>query len=326
MESVLAQTYTNYEVILVDDGSTDGSGEICDQFARLDSRIQVHHKPNGGLSSARNHGLHYVTGELLMFIDSDDWIDSDCVSLCVKEIRGQCVDCVLFPYTREFKDKSKVNFMLGNVSRRVCKDEVCKRLFGPLGSMVNRPHLMDDLNMAWAKMYYTKFTDGLQFLPKSFIGPAEDLAFNAELFLQMQSFSYIVSTSYHYNKMNEQAITATYDKNILPTQQNVYLHLSRLIQKYRLDDTYSLALSNRKLLGFFVLGLNIVRSSYSFRQKNIHMKALFLSTEIQQRFSNVKLDEFNIIWKVVLKLCRYKQSFIVLVIFLCADRLKAYLK
>lgn len=75
IDSILAQTFTDFELLLIDDGSTDGSGAICDEYAALDSRVRVFHKPNGGVSSARNLGLDNARGEWITFIDSDDWID-----------------------------------------------------------------------------------------------------------------------------------------------------------------------------------------------------------------------------------------------------------
>lgn len=77
VESVLCQTYTNLEIILVDDGSPDGSGKICDDFAARDRRVKVIHKENGGLSSARNAGLDIARGEYITFVDSDDWVEPD---------------------------------------------------------------------------------------------------------------------------------------------------------------------------------------------------------------------------------------------------------
>lgn len=77
VDSILNQTYQNLEVILVNDGSTDGSDGICDAFAQKDSRIRVIHKENGGLSSARNAGMDAAVGEYISFIDSDDWIEQD---------------------------------------------------------------------------------------------------------------------------------------------------------------------------------------------------------------------------------------------------------
>ncbi|MDY5570330.1 MAG: glycosyltransferase [Candidatus Cryptobacteroides sp.] len=75
VDSVLVQTFTDFECLLIDDGSKDRSGEICDEYARKDSRVKVFHKENGGVSSARNVGLDNARGEWITFVDSDDWID-----------------------------------------------------------------------------------------------------------------------------------------------------------------------------------------------------------------------------------------------------------
>ena len=77
IESVINQTYGDFELILVDDGSTDGSGIICDNYASKDNRIIVLHKTNGGLTSARNAGLSTASGEWIMHLDGDDWIEPD---------------------------------------------------------------------------------------------------------------------------------------------------------------------------------------------------------------------------------------------------------
>ena len=77
VESILKQTYTNLEILLVNDGSTDTSGELCDQLAQRDQRIRVIHKENGGLSDARNRGIKEASSNLIGFIDSDDYIDQD---------------------------------------------------------------------------------------------------------------------------------------------------------------------------------------------------------------------------------------------------------
>lgn len=79
IKSVLRQTYTNIEILLIDDGSTDGSGQICEQYQKIDERIQVYHKKNGGLSDARNYGIDRATGRYITFIDSDDYITDDCI-------------------------------------------------------------------------------------------------------------------------------------------------------------------------------------------------------------------------------------------------------
>lgn len=89
VDSVLAQTFSDFELILVDDGSTDHSGAICDEYARQDERVRVIHKENGGSSSARNAGLHKATGEYIYFADSDDYLREDLLETVVPYLNGE---------------------------------------------------------------------------------------------------------------------------------------------------------------------------------------------------------------------------------------------
>lgn len=101
VSSILSQTYTNIEIILVDDGSNDSSGTKCDDLAHKDSRIKVFHKINGGLASARNTGILLCSGEYLCFVDSDDWIAPDTIEYCVSliSINDETIDVVEYGMT-----------------------------------------------------------------------------------------------------------------------------------------------------------------------------------------------------------------------------------
>ena len=91
IDSILAQTYQNIEVICVDDGSTDNSPQICDEYEKKDNRVKVLHIPNGGVSNARNIGLNVARGKKILFVDSDDWIDEEHIaSLVPKENEDAC--------------------------------------------------------------------------------------------------------------------------------------------------------------------------------------------------------------------------------------------
>lgn len=102
--SLLAQTYRNIEIILVDDGSTDSSGELCDQLACWDSRIRVLHKANGGLSDARNHGLREASGEWISFIDSDDYVSPVFIEALLGAVLECGCDIAAIPFGKPFKD------------------------------------------------------------------------------------------------------------------------------------------------------------------------------------------------------------------------------
>lgn len=99
IESLIAQTYKNTEIILVDDGSKDRSGEICDEYAEKDDRIRVYHKQNGGLSSARNHGLQHATGEWIMHVDGDDWIEQDLLELLLNKAQETDADIAMADFS-----------------------------------------------------------------------------------------------------------------------------------------------------------------------------------------------------------------------------------
>ena len=108
VDSILNQSYEDFEVILVDDGSPDRCPEICDEYARRDSRVRAIHKPNGGASSARNVGIRAARGTWTMFVDPDDWIDRDTLRGLLS-VAGEDVDCVIsgkrFVYENTEKNK-----------------------------------------------------------------------------------------------------------------------------------------------------------------------------------------------------------------------------
>lgn len=96
IESVICQTYKNLELVLVDDGSSDNTLQLCRSYADADSRIKVIHKENGGHTSARNEGLKNAAGEYIVFLDSDDWLDPMTLELCRAEIKKNSPDAVIF--------------------------------------------------------------------------------------------------------------------------------------------------------------------------------------------------------------------------------------
>lgn len=145
IESLINQTYHNIEIILVDDGSLDKSGEICDEYAKRDKRIIVIHKENGGLSDARNRGLDIAKGDYIMFIDSDDWIEEDSCETLNRLAFEYNADIVVFGLNTVFSsgktirskkgltglaDKNMcMKFLIYNVSKGGIFNYVCNKLY-----------------------------------------------------------------------------------------------------------------------------------------------------------------------------------------------------
>lgn len=117
LDTILAQTFSDFELLLIDDGSKDNSGKICDEYAGQDTRVKVFHKENGGVSSARNFGIHNATGKWLVFVDADDWIDQDYLECLYPKNENELVCCsfVLNDETEE----SSWNVFLSNCENTI---------------------------------------------------------------------------------------------------------------------------------------------------------------------------------------------------------------
>lgn len=108
IDSVLAQTYKDFELLLIDAGSTDSSGAICDEYAKKDGRVRVFHKENGGLTSARNAGLVVASGEWIMHVDGDDWIAPDMLQQMLQRADAEGIDVVIGDFAFTFPDREEI--------------------------------------------------------------------------------------------------------------------------------------------------------------------------------------------------------------------------
>jgi len=157
IDSIINQTYRNLEIILVDDGSPDKCPDICDEYAKLDSRIKVIHKKNGGLSSARNAGLDIATGEYIAFVDSDDFVDYD------------MYENMLYRIKKENADIAICNF--DNVDEYLCSIDELNSISPIKDNIYNKLQLFEYLGqpnywywvVAWNKLYKKDIFKELRF-------------------------------------------------------------------------------------------------------------------------------------------------------------------
>lgn len=185
LDSILAQSYSNLEVILVDDGSPDQSGEICDEYARRDKRIRVIHQINQGVSAARNAGLAVATGEWIGFVDGDDWIDPEMYEYLhelVSKYHSSFAQCGFF---LEYPSESKKVYTADSVICIKLKEHSCLQLLYKYFSY-----------SSWCKLFRRSDIFRLQFDLKYPI--EEDLLFNLNFLSQCGEIVIGSKAGYHY--------------------------------------------------------------------------------------------------------------------------------
>ncbi|MCR5043472.1 MAG: glycosyltransferase [Bacteroidaceae bacterium] len=252
--SIVAQTYKAWECILVDDGSTDGSGDICDEWAKKDGRIRVVHQENGGVSNARNKGVEEARGESIVFVDSDDTIGAEHLwrlanaadaDLVVSGIRQICQD----EQTDEMKPKTNKNFVLNKDSLTDFVDLNDKfLLYGPVAKLYKTSTL---------KKHAIRFPVGCNY--------GEDLQFNLQYLEYVKTITQVDDVSYFYRRGTEtlstkarpnqffqdyeqwQMLRAFYEKRDLWSQLSKELLYKRL-WGIIYDGIFSTATSNKQIL------------------------------------------------------------------------------
>ena len=226
VESILAQTYKNFELFLVDDGSPDKCGEICDEYAKKDKRITVIHKENGGLSDARNAAMDKVHGEYLTFIDSDDFIHEDYLKrmvYCVKKFDADIVQC---DFTRDRESLGCQNQT--NKFIKLNNDEILREYL----------HFKAPKVFAWGKLYKTSLFNGIRF-PFGLID--EDNFTTYKLFYLSKTFVKINHGLYYYRVNQNSIMHMSFSKRkfgILDSTQEIRDYLCKKTNAFDYDIDY----------------------------------------------------------------------------------------
>ena len=198
LDSVWAQTFRDYELILVDDGSTDGSGDICDEYAQKDVRIRVVHKENGGLVSARKAGFEASCGDYISNIDSDDWVEPNHLEMLFEEIERTGADiCQSGHFVNDDNNETKVENRPTSQNPQLMISDF----------MMGKVH-----SGLWVKLINRKLYEqpNFRFPPCDF---NEDLHTSISLLMSANKYSYVPACTYHY-RVNPMSMTKKLSKEI----------------------------------------------------------------------------------------------------------------
>lgn len=252
IDSVINQTYKNLEIILVNDGSTDNCGNICDQYKKIDKRIKVIHKKNGGVSSARNVALSNIKGEYIYFIDSDDYIEKDTIELLFNNIIEFDSDIACCNYYKEY-DNEKKDIIISNLKQIMNREEF-------LNSILNDNSISGYL---WNKLYKRELFDKNIRFDES-IKIMEDLIVNLNITKNISKISYVDKPLYHYVQRSNSALNS---KDILKMKGS----LNSYVQIIELLGHFEHILINKYKLNFIIEYLIIKIYSKEFDDRNFNI-------------------------------------------------------
>lgn len=264
LESVINQTYNDWECILIDDGSKDNSGEICDKWGKIDSRFRIIHQINQGVSAARNRGIKESRGEYIVFIDSDDWVNPNYLFDMLNAI-DKNNDLIVsgnnhyYPNgeIETFKPTNKQNIELSAKTTSFFIQNI-GLLYGPT-SLLYKSNIIKENNISFLKEYSL----------------GEDLLFNFQYLKNVRHIHFLPIANYNYRIMNSGSLTSIYRDNIFDIQYYQWKVQQEFLISKGMWNEISQKYFYKKLWGIVYDGLlNKKSPSYTYINKILNIKEI----------------------------------------------------
>lgn len=262
LDSVISQTYKDIEVIIVDDGSTDKSPQICDKYQAKDNRVTVYHKENQGASLARKFGLSMAKGQYIQFVDSDDWIKPNMTEKLVQSAidnKSDIVWCDVEMVEKEGCHNFQIQYSPSSTA--MLKQLYWGKISGWLYNKIINVELLRDIDF-----------------PKDWM--MEDVYITTQLLLKNGKNSYVPEPLYSYNRLNENAATAQSGSQVLmkaiPNIENCYNYLTQKKVFKQFEKDFSCLAMRLKISILKTKGIKEAKLIFTFAHKHIHSYGLQL--------------------------------------------------
>ncbi|MFJ6920862.1 MAG: glycosyltransferase family 2 protein [Lactobacillus crispatus] len=306
IESLIDQTYQNIEILLVDDGSTDSSGKICDDYAKKYSFVYSFHKANSGLGFTRNYGLERINGEYVTFVDSDDYLGKDAIKRLVAGLDGKSIDTVIGGYSK-VKDNGDVLYTREYTESIFRNENVYKKLF--ISMLGSSPNKHDSIRPSvWNVIYSKKIIEEnkLHFVSEREL-ISEDIVWDSDYYKYAKSAKIINSTEYYY-RSNPTSLTKKYQPDRF--EKSIYFFM------YMVDKLSKLNLANKsfteaRLRLAKTLFIN-VRSSLSqlefmpIRKIIKNVREICSNADLNEVIKNYPIDKLAIRQRLFVLLIKHK--------------------
>lgn len=323
LSCILNQSYANWELLLVDDGSTDETSLLCDQFAEKDVRIKVFHKENGGLGSARNVGIEQATGDYLWFYDVDDEVELNLLETCVHEMETRKVDLMIFGFWAITPSQ--------NLTEEVYFNEKEIR-----GQEQLRNCYLDDLlfvrygnGFAWNKVYRRSFIEHnhLRYENQRI---QQDEVFNLKVYQNVNSIYLSSKLFYHYYIYNTGNARSRFIPNRFEIYKSIYNHFLNIKVEWGIDDErfndFVMKRFYSSISQCLVFNLFHSNCKWNEKEKKAEIDRIMTDSQVLKVIEYIQTTKLNIEQKLYLQAFKQKSLFLIGVyknIFLLLRKVKS---
>lgn len=322
LNSIINQTYKNIEIILIDDGSTDNSKNICDEYAKKDKRVKVFHQKNSGVSKARNKGLDNITGDYVMFVDSDDWLEPNACEVLIEKIVNERLDVLIFNFYNEYSAKSVKN----KAYTYNIKDDnfINKMQAKVLAPMMKIPDFdVNFIGFTWNKIVSSKAIDNHKFPFENKKAIFEDVIFYYTLFEKTKKIGLCNEYLYHYRIAD--ITTMKNNKDFVSICDNIQNEIRKLSDKHSYDIYYYTSLHIRTILDFCTL-MNVYINNKFFNNGLLKKRKLIKFELEKQYYKDAVFGLQNIYLTKRLKIYKFLIKYKLYLLLVFANNIERFLK
>lgn len=302
LESVINQSYTDLEIILVNDGSIDSSAKICDDYSGIDSRIKVVHKKNSGAASSRNAGIDLASGDYITFVDSDDYIELDMYEKMMGINRHHNCDVVMCDCYKE-DGKSKSIFTHDIRKGYYDKKKLYKEYFPTLlvTNTVDYPATISNWTCLFKKEIILnneiRYKEGMRF--------SEDWLFGSQIMYFAESFYYMKGQYFYHYMMNDSSVTHTYYEDKWALMKQLYFAIDDFFSSAKDYDFHKQIDLSLLFIVYHCIG-NIKGSSHSKKVKTQNILKILNDQNVKNMLNRLKINSLDITWKLKIYTYIYK--------------------
>ena len=299
VESICQQSYTNIEILLVNDGSPIECSTFCDMLAQSDSRIRVIHQENQGVSSARNRGVQEASGYWLSFIDPDDWIDEKMLTQVFEQVSkysDYSLDVIFWNYIKEYGKNSETMAYFANDKKLYSTKEDLQTLH------ILGLELTSGVGSVWAKLYRREFLIENNLTSNINLPRGQDVEFNFRVFGKISSALYIPSALYHYRYDDDTASTA-FNKNFKDYLTRFVEALHKDVDNLQNSQKFTQKLYERSIHALLAISVRYTfhkKNSANYKQKKHEFVELCKQEVFAKSIQNVEYKNFSTARKIAL--------------------------